>query len=123
MRVCSVAAAMAVAWAAACGANAKTVAVSAERALDVATGRYIERPVVVITDGRIAAIERQGDAVPAGAERVELPGVTLLPGLIDMHVHMTSSPLFGGYTYLQFTDSFWPILATQHARATLEAGF
>ncbi|MDB5476188.1 MAG: Xaa-Pro dipeptidase [Phenylobacterium sp.] len=123
MKVRSVAAAAVAVWAVACGASAKTVAVSADRALDVATGRYIERPLVVITDGRIAAVEHQGDAVPAGAERVDLPGVTLLPGLIDMHVHMTSSPLFGGYSYLQFTDSFWPVIATQHARATLEAGF
>jgi imidazolonepropionase-like amidohydrolase len=123
MKLWSVAAAVTIAWAMACAASARTVAVSADRALDVATGRYVERPVVVITDGRIAAIAHQGDAVPAGAERVELPGVTLLPGLIDMHVHMTSSPLFGGYTYLQFTDSFWPVIATQHARATLEAGF
>jgi imidazolonepropionase-like amidohydrolase len=40
-----------------------------------------------------------------------------------MHVHLTGSPLFGGYTYLQFTDSFWPVIATRHARLTLEAGF
>lgn len=123
MKMLGVATAVAAAWAVACGAQAKTVAVSADRALDVATGRYLEHPLVVITDGRITAIERQGDAVPAGAERVDLPGVTLLPGLIDMHVHLTSSPIYGGYNYLQFTDSFWPIIATQHAKATLEAGF
>jgi imidazolonepropionase-like amidohydrolase len=40
-----------------------------------------------------------------------------------MHTHLTSSPLFAGYNSLLFTDSFWPVLATQHARATLEAGF
>jgi imidazolonepropionase-like amidohydrolase len=79
--------------------------------------------VVVITDGRIAAVERQGDPVPAGAARVDLPGVTLLPGLIDMHVHLTSSPLYGGYNRLQFTDSFWEAIATRHAKDTLEAGF
>jgi imidazolonepropionase-like amidohydrolase len=104
-------------------AQAKTVAVSADRLLDVASGKYIGHPLVVITDGRIAAVERQGDAVPAGAERVDLPGVTLLPGLIDMHVHLTSSPLYGGYNYLQYTDSFWPVIATRHAKDTLEAGF
>jgi imidazolonepropionase-like amidohydrolase len=54
---------------------------------------------------------------------VDLPGVTLLPGLIDMHVHLTSSPLFGGFNRLQVTDSFWPVLSTTHAKATLEAGF
>jgi imidazolonepropionase-like amidohydrolase len=124
MKLWSVAAAVAAVWAVAFGASARTVAVSADRALDVVTGRYIEHPVVVITDGRIAAVLSGGvTLLPPGAERVDLPGVTLLPGLIDMHVHLTSSPLFSGYNYLQFTDSFWPILATQHAKATLEAGF
>lgn len=105
------------------GAQAATVAVSADRLLDVASGKYVDKPLVVITDGRIAAVEHQGDRVPAGAGRVDLPGVTLLPGLIDMHVHLTSSPLYGGYNRLQFTDSFWEAIATRHARDTLEAGF
>ena len=105
------------------GAHAVTVAVSADRLLDVATGKYVEKPLVTITDGRIASVGHQGDKVPAGAARVDLPGVTLLPGLIDMHVHLTSSPLFGGYNRLEFTDSFWPIIGTTHAKATLEAGF
>jgi imidazolonepropionase-like amidohydrolase len=104
-------------------ASARTVAVSADRLLDVATGRYVEKPLVVIVDGRITTVERQGGTVPAGAERVDLPGVTLLPGLIDMHVHLTSSPLYSGYNYLQFTDSFWSVLSTRHAKDTLEAGF
>ena len=104
-------------------AEAATVAVSADRLLDVASGKYVDKPLVVIVDGRISAVEHRGDQVPAGATRVDLPGVTLLPGLIDMHVHLTSSPLFGGYNRLQYTDSFWPILGVTHAKATLEAGF
>ena len=108
MRISSVVTVALAAWAVAAGAQAKTVAVSAERLLDVASGKYVDKPLVVIVDGRITAVGRQGDRVPAGAERVDLPGVTLLPGLIDMHVHLTSSPLFGPYQRLQFTDSFWP---------------
>ncbi len=104
-------------------AGAKTVAVTADRLLDVKTGKYVDKPLVVITDGRVVSVGKAGDAAPQGAERVDLPGVTLLPGLIDMHVHLTSSPLFGGYNYLQYTDSFWPVISTQHAKATLEAGF
>jgi imidazolonepropionase-like amidohydrolase len=123
MKLKSMAAVAAAAWAIAAGAEAKTVAVAADRLLDVATGKYVEKPLVIVTDERVTAIAHQGDALPAGAERVDLPGVTLLPGLIDMHVHMTSSPLFSGYNYLQFTDSFWPVLATRHAKDTLEAGF
>ena len=123
MRISSVVVAAVAAWSLAAGTEAKTVAVSADRLLDVATGKYVEKPLVVIVDGRISAVEHQGDQVPAEAERIDLPGVTLLPGLIDMHVHLTSSPLFGGYNALQYTDSFWPIIGTAHAKATVEAGF
>lgn len=105
------------------GAQAKTVAVSAERLVDVASGKVTDQPLVIITDGRITAVGRQGDSVPAGAERVDLPGVTLLPGLIDMHTHITSSPLFGGYSSLEKSDAYWGVISTQHAKATLEAGF
>jgi imidazolonepropionase-like amidohydrolase len=123
MRISGVMTAAVAAWMLAAGAQAATVAVSADRLLDVASGRYVDKPLVVIVDGRIKAVEHQGDAVPAGAQRVNLPGVTLLPGLIDMHVHLTSSPLYGGYNGLQFTDSFWPIIGAKHAKDTLEAGF
>ena len=40
------------------------------------------------------------------AERVDLPGRTLLPGLIDMHVHFTSEPTLSGYRRLEYTDTF-----------------
>ena len=101
----------------------KVVAVSAERLVDVATGKVSEKPLVIVTNGRISAVGKQGDALPAGAEQVDLPGVTLLPGLIDMHVHLTSSPLYGGYTGYQFSDAFGTVIATRHALDTLRAGF
>lgn len=105
-------------------AQAKTVAVTAARLLDVATGKYVEQPVVVITDGRITAVGPMAQVIiPAGAERVDLPGQTLLPGLIDMHVHLDSNPKYGGYTGLAFTDSFWAVVAVPNAAATLNAGF
>lgn len=105
-------------------AQAKTVAVTAARLLDVATGKYVEQPVVVIVDGRITAVGPQGSVtIPAGAERVDLPGQTLLPGLIDMHVHLDSNPKYGGYTGLRFTDSFWAVVAAPNAAAMLNAGF
>jgi len=80
--------------------------------------------VLIITDGRITFEGKQGAVkIPADAKRVDLPGVTLVPGLIDMHVHMDSLPQYSGYTYLQFTDSFWAMAATANAKADLEAGF
>ncbi|MDP1739118.1 MAG: amidohydrolase family protein [Caulobacter sp.] len=104
--------------------QAKTVAVTAARLLDVVSGKYVELPVVIITDGRITAVGPQGSvSIPADAERIDLPGQTLLPGLIDMHVHLDSNPRYGGYSSLVFTDSFWAVIAVPNAAATLNAGF
>ena len=96
---------------------------TAARMLDVRSGKLVENPQLLIRDGRIAAVGRAGDAVPAGARRIDLPGMTLLPGLIDMHTHLDSDPTYGGYTYLEFNDRFWSVLAVKHAEATLQAGF
>ncbi len=105
-------------------AAAETVVVTADRMVDVLAGKSIDKPVVVITDGRIVAVGREGAvAVPQGAKRIELPGRTILPGLIDMHVHLEGHPKYSGYNGLEFTDSFWPIQATYNARAMLDAGF
>lgn len=114
-----------IALAALCSANvrADTVVVSADRLVDVVAGRFVERPQLTITDGRIVAVGTQGDAMPAGARRVDLPGVTLLPGLIDMHVHLTSDPRYSGYRSLEFTDNFWTVVGVANAKKTLEAGF
>ena len=49
--------------------------------------------------------------------------MTLLPGLIDMHTHLTSDPRYSGYRRLQFTDNFWTVVGVANAKKTLEAGF
>jgi imidazolonepropionase-like amidohydrolase len=104
-------------------AFADTVVVTADRLIDVATGRTVERPQITIVDGRISAVGKSGDPADAAARRVELPGVTLLPGLIDMHVHLTLDPRYGGYRSLEYTDNFWTIVGVANAKKTLEAGF
>jgi imidazolonepropionase-like amidohydrolase len=107
----------------AAGARADQVVVTADRMIDVIAGRVVERPQITITDGRISAVATQGKAVAPGARRVELPGMTLLPGLIDMHVHLTGDPRYSGYRRLEFTDNFWTVVGVANARRTLEAGF
>jgi len=97
--------------------------VRAARLLDVATGKYLDNPQVVVTDGRITAVGKAGDAAPAGAKVIDLPGATLLPGLIDMHVHMGSVAEVGGYNSLQYSDAFWSVVQTRNAKVTLDAGF
>ena len=97
--------------------------VRAARLLDVATGKYLDNPQVVIPDGRITAVGKAGDAAPAGAQLVDLPGATLLPGLIDMHTHISAVAEMGGYNSLQYSDAFWSVVQTANAKKTLEAGF
>src|SRR5712672_2388122 len=104
-------------------ANADTVVVTADRMVDVLAGRTIERPQITITDGRISAVLGHEAPITPGARRIDLPGMTLLPGLIDMHVHLTSDPHFSGYRRLPFTDNFWTVVGVANARRTLEAGF
>lgn len=102
---------------------ADSVVVTADRMIDVISGNIIERPQITIRDGRITAVESQGATVPRADRKVALPGVTLMPGLIDMHVHLTSDPRFGGYGGLEFTDNFWTVVGVANAKKTLEAGF
>lgn len=104
-------------------ALADTVVVTADHMLDVLTGLTVTQPQITITDGRITAVSSQGSAAAPGARRVDLPGMTLLPGLIDMHVHLTADPRFSGYKRLEFTDNFWTVVGVANARRTLEAGF
>jgi len=105
-------------------AMAQNVYVTADRMLDVATGRMIASPAIIIQDGVITQVGLKSQLqVPSAAEVVELPGVTLLPGLIDMHTHLDSDPAYGGYTGLEFTDNFWTVISVPNAKATLDAGF
>ena len=103
-------------------AAADTVAVTAAHLLDVATGRTIDNPVVVVADGHVVAAGA-GVAVPTGARRIDLGGLTLLPGLIDAHVHLTSNADIRGYRHYQYTDSFWTVVGVANAKTTLDAGF
>jgi imidazolonepropionase-like amidohydrolase len=106
-------------------AAAEKVVVTADRYLDVDSGRYVESPAIFVgDDGRITSI---GDArtVRWGAEvkHINLAGRTLIPGLIDMHVHLDGPADIGGYRGLEFTDSFWAMTAVANGKAMLDAGF
>ena len=104
-------------------ANAATV-VTADRYLDVNSGKYVEQPAIFVgDDGRITSVA-DARTVRWGAEvkHIDLAGKTLLPGLIDMHTHLSPADI-GGYRYLEYTDSFWPVVATSTARDMLDGGF
>ena len=108
---------------AATAAQADTVVVTADHMIDVIGGRVVEQPQVTITDGRISAVGTQDGTAAQASRRIDLHGMTLLPGLIDMHVHLTSDPRYSGYRKLEFTDNFWTVVGVANAKRTLEAGF
>lgn len=71
-------------------AAAQTIAVTEITVIDVATGSRQPNQTVIITEGRIAAMGPTGRvAVPAGAQRIRGRGKFLIPGLWDMHVHLS----------------------------------
>ena len=115
---------LAVALLASTGAQAETV-VTADRYLDVLTGKFVEHPAIFIgDDGRITNIA-DARTVRWGPNfrHVDLAGKTLVPGLIDMHVHLDGPADIGGYRGLEFTDSFWQAAAVGLARQMLDSGF
>ena len=106
-------------------AAAEKVVVTADRMVDVLTGKVVESPAVFIGEsGRITGVS-DARTVRWGADvrHIDLAGRTLLPGLIDMHVHLDSPADIGGYRGLEFTDSFYGMTAVGNARAMLAAGF
>jgi len=103
----------------------KLTVITAARYLDVVTGKYVENPAIFVgQDGRITSIA-DARTVKWGADthHVDMAGKTLLPGLIDMHVHLDSPADIGGYRGLEYTDSFFAMTAVSNARAMLDAGF
>ena len=98
------------------------VVLHAARLLEIETGKLIAPGEVLVQDDRIAEV---GTSVkhPQGAEVIELGDTTLMPGLIDAHVHLFLHP---GAEDLQTVEESVPqrtITATLAARADLMAGF
>ena len=99
--------------------------ITAARYLDVATGKYIDHPAIFVgADGRITSIA-DARTVRWGADvkHIDMGEKTLLPGLIDMHVHLDSAADIGGWRGLEYTDSFFSVMAAANGRAMLDAGF
>lgn len=88
------------------------------------TGRVINDAVIVVSGERITAVGRGDKAIPAGAKITDLRQYTAIPGMIDVHTHMTywrdkAHPT--GIGAPRSKDSV-VMLAAENARKTLETG-
>src|SRR5215212_7056458 len=81
----TLATAMALALVSAGVASAQTTAFVGARVID-GRGKVMENATIVVRDGKIAAVGPMAStSVPAGAERVEVKGATIMPGLVNAH--------------------------------------
>ncbi|WP_323143474.1 metal-dependent hydrolase family protein [Massilia phyllosphaerae] len=82
---------------------------------------------VLVAQGRIQGVGPSDSlAVPAGVERISLPGKTLIPGLIELHSHVLLHP-YNETTWddqvIKEAPAYRVALAVRHAADTLQAGF
>lgn len=81
---------------------------------------------VLVKDGKIAAVGPAAQIDSTGAEIVDLPGATVIPGLMDLHSHLFLHPYnetLWDDQVLKETPTYRALRAAVQAKATLEAGF
>jgi len=110
------------------GADSERTAILLRPAQVWTAGEPLHQGWVVLTEGRRITAVGAASAVrpPAGAQTIDLPGTTLLPGLMDIHSHLFLHP----YNETAWNDQvlkepvpYRTLRAGQQARATLLAGF
>ena len=102
------------------------IALKAQRLFDGKSKTLIPNGVVIVQGDKIVDVG-SGLAVPSDAQVIDLGDATLAPGFMDAHTHLTLD-YSGDYNVrrlkeLDLNVSEQAIIATAHARATVEAGF
>jgi len=92
--------------------------------IDVHTGKEAADQTIVVTGDKITAITATA-SMPAlaGDKEIDLRGLTVLPGMIDAHTHLTGNPDFDPYVELTTTPIKEALNGVRNANTTLMAGF
>ena len=102
----------------------KRTVVHPGRLLNVRTGELRANQAIVIEGDKIVQIAAAGEVKAAAGDTViDLPEATLLPGLIDMHTHLTFDLASLGYQGLSISTAREALHGARNAKRTLEAGF
>jgi imidazolonepropionase-like amidohydrolase len=113
-----------VACCAALGARAETIYLTAAHMVDPVGGKIVNAPAVVLKDDKIVSVGTTASLpAPADARKIDLGGATILPGLIDMHTHITVRADKEGYERLSVSLPAAAISGVANAAKTLQAGF
>jgi imidazolonepropionase-like amidohydrolase len=92
--------------------------------LDVKTGAEPAAQTIIVTGDRITAIAPTSSTPKqTGDIEIDLTRFTVMPGLIDVHTHLTMAPNFDPYYELSMTPAKEAIIGVENAKVTLEAGF
>jgi imidazolonepropionase-like amidohydrolase len=92
--------------------------------LDVHSGKVLDEQTIVVTGDKIAAVAPSASILAMTGDKViDLGSLTVLPGMIDVHTHITGNPDFDPYKELIGTDAKEAITGVVNARTTLLAGF
>lgn len=104
--------------------QAAITVIKADALVDVQNSKIVNNPIVIIENNVIQYVGKQGSkTLPEEASFLDLSGHTLLPGLMDMHVHLTSDANIHGYRRLKVSTPRSAITGVKNARATLMSGF
>lgn len=104
-------------------ASAQTSVIYAGRLITDADSTVGGPATITVTDGRITAIAQGRQPAPEGAIVHDLSAKTILPGLIDLHVHLTGDP-GGDFRDAAVEPHEWGVVVgAKNARITAKAGF
>jgi imidazolonepropionase-like amidohydrolase len=101
---------------------AETVAIRAGSVITDAASEPTGPATILVTDGRIVAITPGHGAVTAD-RAIDLAAKTVLPGLIDLHTHLTGDPGGDFWTGATEPDEWGVVVGAKNARLTALAGF